>query len=40
MCGADHLVQFIPDTIRPRDAVLELLEKIRSDGAYLSIGVG
>jgi DNA-binding IclR family transcriptional regulator len=35
---ANHLDRFTPDTIRTRDAVLELLEKIRNDGFYLSIG--
>ena len=35
---ANHLHNFTPATIRTRDAALALLEKIRIDGFYLSIG--
>jgi IclR family KDG regulon transcriptional repressor len=35
---ANNLDRFTPGTVRTRDAVHELLEKIRSDGFYLSIG--
>jgi IclR family KDG regulon transcriptional repressor len=35
---ATHLDQFIHAAIRTRAAVLQLLEKIRNDGFYLSVG--
>jgi IclR family transcriptional regulator, KDG regulon repressor len=33
-----HLPEFIPSTLRSREAVLSLLEQIRADGFYVSIG--
>jgi DNA-binding IclR family transcriptional regulator len=35
---AQHLDEFVPSSIRTRDGVLQLLEKIRLDGFYISVG--
>jgi DNA-binding IclR family transcriptional regulator len=35
---AQHLNQFVPSSIRTREGVLQLLDKIRLDGFYISVG--